>query len=129
MCSLLKTTKKVGILRHLECKMAHPRGGLSFVLAYNPVDSEPREPVLQNAMYYRLYHRSWFAGCKTYARHVPRRGAPAGCATRSTVRPRGVFLGDLRIEMAFEQPSSTPAEIALGGTRNVEMGVIWVGKS
>ena len=33
-------------------------------------------------MYYRLYHRSWFAGRKTYARqyaqHVPLRVAPAG---------------------------------------------------
>ena len=48
------------------------------MLAYNSADSESREPVLQHAMYYRLYHRSWFAGRKTYARHVPRRGAPAG---------------------------------------------------
>ena len=62
--------------------MAHPRGGFSYVLAYNSADSESREPVLQHAMYYRLYHRSWFAGRKTYARqyaqHVPLRVAPAG---------------------------------------------------
>ena len=58
--------------------MAHPRGGLSYVFACNSADSESREPVLQHAMYYRLYHRSWFAGRKTYARHVLWRGAPAG---------------------------------------------------
>ena len=59
-------------------KLATPRGGFSYVLAYNSADSESREPVLQHAMYYRLYHRSWFAGRKTYARHVPLRVAPAG---------------------------------------------------
>ena len=62
--------------------MARSGSGLSYVLAYNSADSESREPVLQHAMYYRLYHRSWFAGRKTYsrqyARHVPRRVAPAG---------------------------------------------------
>ena len=30
--------------------------------------------------------------------------------------------------MAFEQPSSTPADIARGGTMNVEMGVIGGGQ-
>ena len=57
--------------------VAHPRGGFSYVLAYNSADSESREPVLQHAMYYRLYHRSWFAGRKTYARHVSRWVTPA----------------------------------------------------
>ena len=74
--------------------VAHPRGGFSYVFAYNSGDSESCEPVLQHAMYYRLYHRSWFAGRKTYARHVPRRGAPAGCATRPSIDHRGVFPGD-----------------------------------
>ena len=84
--------------------LAHPRGGLSYVLAYNSADSESREPVLQHAMYYRLYHRSWFAGCKTYSRHVPLRDAPAGCAASPTVRPRGVFPGDLRVAGSPRQP-------------------------
>ena len=57
--------------------VALPRGGLSYVLACNSADSESREPVLQHAMYYRLYHRSWFAGRKTYARHVSRWVTPA----------------------------------------------------
>jgi hypothetical protein len=59
-------------------KMARSGSGLSCMLAYNSADPESREPVLQHAMYYRLYYRSWFAGRKTYARHVPRRGATAG---------------------------------------------------
>ena len=84
--------------------MAHPRGGLSYVLAYNSADSESREPVLQHAMYYRLYHRSWFAGRKTYARHVPLRVAPAGCAARPSVRPRGVFNLDMRVTEPAQQP-------------------------
>ena len=67
-------------------RVAHPRGGLSCVLAYNSADSESSEPVLQHAMYYRLYHRSWFAGRKTYprhyARHVSLRVTPAGLRDR-----------------------------------------------
>ena len=78
--------------------------GLSYVLAYNSADSGSREPVLQHAMYYRLYHRSWFAGRKTYARHVSLRVVPAGCATSPTVRPRGVFPGDLRVTESPRQP-------------------------
>ena len=75
--------------------VAHPRGGFSYVLAYNSADSGSREPVLQHAMYYRLYHRSWFAGCKTYARQyalsVPRRVAPAGLRDKPDGLPqRGV---------------------------------------
>ena len=88
--------------------MAHPRGGFSYVLAYNSADSESREPVLQHAMYYRLYHRSQFAGHKTYARqyarHVPLRVAPAGCAARLSVDHRGVFPGDLRVTESSRQP-------------------------
>ena len=62
--------------------MARSGSGLSYVLAYNSADSESREPVLQHAMYYRLYHRSWFAGCKTYARRV----APAGLRDKTVGR-------------------------------------------
>ena len=58
--------------------VARSGSGLSYVLAYNSVDSESREPVLQHAMYYRLYHRSWFAGRKTHARHMSLRVAPVG---------------------------------------------------
>ena len=71
-------------------RLAHPRGGFSYVLAYNSADSESREPVLQHAMYYRLYHRSWFAGRKTYARQyalrVTRRGVPAGLRDKTVGR-------------------------------------------
>ena len=83
MCPRRKNDRKnLGILRVLEWGVAHPRGGFSYVFAYNSGDSESCEPVLQHEMYYRLYHRSWFAGRKTYARHVPRRGAPAGLRDR-----------------------------------------------
>ena len=71
----------------MERVMAHPRGGFSYVLAYNSADSESREPVLQHAMYYRLYHRSWFAGLGT----CPCGFVPAGCATKTVGPPqRGV---------------------------------------
>ena len=84
--------------------MAHPRGGFSYVLAYNSADSESREPVLQHAMYYRLYHRSWFAGRKTYARHVPRRGAPAGTRDRNR---RSITEGWLlAIQAAWNRPGN-----------------------
>ena len=52
------------------------------MLAYNSADSESREPVLQHAMYCRLYHRSRFAGRKKYARHMPLWVAPAGLRDR-----------------------------------------------
>jgi hypothetical protein len=59
MCTRRKNDRKnVGILRVLEWGVAHPRGGFSYVPACNSADSESREPVLQHAMYYRLYHRS-----------------------------------------------------------------------
>ena len=65
--------------------------GLSYVLAYNSADSGSREPVLQHAMYYRLYHRSRSAGCKTYARHVSLRVVPAGLRDKPDGLPqRGV---------------------------------------
>ena len=71
--------------------VARSGSGLSCVLAYNSADSESREPVLQHAMYYRLYHRSWFAGRKIYARQYPlrvtRQGSPAGTRNK-TVGPR-----------------------------------------
>ena len=71
--------------------LVHPRGGLSYVLACNSADSGSRQPVLQHAMYYRLYHRSWFAGYKTYVRHVPLRVAPAGLRDKTVGRSqRGV---------------------------------------
>ena len=56
-----------------------------------PPDSDTRKRIKQGCMYHRLYHRSWFAGRKTYARHVPRRVAPAGLRDK-TVGPsqRGV---------------------------------------
>jgi hypothetical protein len=66
--------------------MARSGSGLSYVLAYNSADSGSREPVLQHAMYYRLYHRSCFAGRKTYARHVPRRVAPVGLRDKTVGR-------------------------------------------
>ena len=88
--------------------VARSGSGLSYVLACNSADSESREPVLQHAMYYRLYHRSWFAGRKTYARqyarHVPLRVAPAGCAARLSVGHRRVFPGDLRVAESPRQP-------------------------
>ena len=84
--------------------MAHPRGGLSYVLACNSVDSETREPVLQQAMYYRFYDRNWFAGCKTYARHVPRRDAQRVARQRLSVDHRGMFPGDLRVAESPQQP-------------------------
>ena len=80
--------------------VAHPRGGFSYVLAYNSADSETREPVLQHAMYYRLYHRSRFEGRKTYARRAPQRV----CAKRLSVDRRGVFPGDLRVTESPRQP-------------------------
>ena len=71
--------------------MAHPRGGFSYVLAYNSADSESREPVLQHAMYYRLYHRSWFAGRKTYAPSCAPAGYPSGLRDKPDGLPqRGV---------------------------------------
>ena len=73
--------------------MARSGSGLSCVLAYNSADSESCEPVLQPAMYYRLYHRSWFAGRKTYARHVPPGVPQRVCATRLSVDHRVVFPG------------------------------------
>ena len=91
-------------------RLAHPRGGFSYVLACNSADSGSREPVLQHAMYYRLYHRSWFADHKTYARQVPRWVAPAGCAARLSVDHRGVFPGDLRVTESPRQPVGQPPE-------------------
>jgi len=73
--------------------VARSGSGLSYVLAYNSVDSESREPVLQHVMYYRLYHRSWFAGLGTCPCGLPQRV----CATSPSVDPRGVFPGDLRV--------------------------------
>ena len=94
--------------------MAHPRGGFSYVLACNSADSGSREPVLQHAMYYRLYHRSRFAGRKTYARqyarHVPLRVAPAGCAARPSVDHRGAFPGDPTVTESPRQPVGQPPE-------------------
>ena len=73
-------------------RMARSGSGLSYVLTYNSADSESSEPVLQHAMYYRLYHHSWFAGCKTYARHVPLRVAPAGLRDKDRrPLPEGCF--------------------------------------
>ena len=81
-------------------EVARSGSGFSYVLAYNSADSESREPVLQHAMYYRLYHRSWFAGRKTYARQcarqyalrVTRRVAPAGLRDRDCrSTPEGCF--------------------------------------
>ena len=66
--------------------MARSGSGLSYVLAFNSADSESREPVLQHAMYYRLYHRSRFAGCKTYARHVSLRVSLAGLRDKTVGR-------------------------------------------
>ena len=59
--------------------MAHPSGGLSYVLACNSAKSESREPVLQHAIYYRLYNRSCFAGRQTCVRHVPQCVARQDC--------------------------------------------------
>ena len=61
------------------------------MLAYYSAESETRKPVLQHAMYYRLYHRSRFSGRKTYARHMPRRVIPAGLRDKTVGRSqRGV---------------------------------------
>ena len=74
------------------------------MLACNSAEFESREPVLQHAMYYRLYHRSWFAGRKTYARHVPGGVPQRVCATRLSVDRRRLFNVDLRVTEAPQQP-------------------------
>ena len=69
-------------------------------------DSDTQKRTKQGCMYHRLYHRSWFTGRKTYARHVPQRV----CATSPSVRPRGVFPGDLRVTESPRQPVGWPPE-------------------
>ena len=87
--------------------MARSGSGLSYVLACNSADSESREPVLQHAMYYRLYHRSWFAGRKTYPRHVSLRVAPAGLRDKAR---RSITEGCLpAIQAALSRPGNLSA--------------------
>ena len=88
---MMRTDRNAVCLVGIVQEMARSGSGLSYVLAYNSAESESREPVLQNAMYYRLYHRSWFAGRKTYARHVRRRVAPAGALQERRSLTEGCF--------------------------------------
>ena len=78
-------------------KFVHQTSGLSYVLAYNSANSEAREPVLQHAAYYRLYHRSCFAGRKTHTWHVPLRVAPVGLRYKPVGPSQRGVPGDLRV--------------------------------
>ena len=53
-------------------RFTHQRNDFSYLLAYNSAVSESREPVLQYAMYYRLYHHSWFTGLEQGRQLHPR---------------------------------------------------------
>ena len=102
--------------------MARSGSGLSYVLACNSADSESREPVLQHAMYYRLYHRSWFAGCKTYARHMARRGAPASLRDRDRrSAPEGCFP---TIQAAWSRPGNLSGSWVSQASQRVSRGVV-----
>ena len=69
-------------------------------------DSDTQKRTKQGCMYHRLYHRSWFAGRKMYARYVPWRGAPAGLRDKTicwSQRGRPCDLGVSRMRLRFLQ--------------------------
>ena len=76
-------------------------------------------------MYYRLYHRSWFAGRKTYARHVFRhvslRGAPAGLRDKDCRSgPEGCFPA---IQAAWSRPGNLSGSHLSQASQRVLRGV------
>ena len=103
-------------------RLAHPRGGFFYVLACNSADSESHKPVLQHAMFYRLYHRSRFACCKTYARHVSLRVSLAGLRDKDR---RSITEGCLLVmQAASSRPGNPPGSYLSQPSQRVSRDVL-----
>jgi len=77
--------------------VARSGSGLSSVFACNSADSGSREPVLQHAMYYRLYHRSCFAYSGALSFGVSPASYPSGFARQDRrSAPEGCFPANQR---------------------------------
>ena len=70
------------VLRVSMRGVAHPRGEIATALTCVLQGFCQLILIAARRLYDQLYDRRWFAGCKTYARHVPLRVAPAGLRDR-----------------------------------------------